>query len=545
MLLLSKSHPTTSLTMAWQCLGRRRQALLLKLLSTLLFAVASLNFFISWRLRTDERRQTATEVDASNDETAVVISAGHLSDTLYLPTALRPKILTRNEDDWCCQIASSTNRPKRVACHGTCFLPSACTDTMYPHQSIQEQEFYQQVRQITFENRSYYVRGKVVAETDESSLELQRQCQEMNSRLLPPYQWCHQWLSSSSLIDPDKAKLPPPGCSLLDNMHSSYQNLLLFPNHNNRSNSTNNNKRLAFCGIPKNGITSWIQLLRFIIGAPDYRSIPYEKQDWKNFRFETLEGHVQLDILNNEDYVFVAFLRDPAERLLSLYLDKVNGTDKRWKSHFVSRYGLNDTPSFAEFIRLIAKKRHSCPFYGRNSERLFGVDWCTDPHWAPQTLNCGLSEFLPRFQFIGSLERIGYQSKKILQHVGLWESYGRYYHEDSASMTEAGAPTDLRNSCVVSPPRLRIGEKLSGFQHQGRHTMKEEKKKKESIKFSHHSTQSQSKLDMYYTEELLDTVKRLYANDYKIWDLIKDEEELVGGSELAMKLSPMCRERVT
>ena len=157
-------------------------------------------------------------------------------------------------------------------------------------------------------NRSYFVRDKVVAETGESSLlELQRQCREMNARLLPPYQWCHQWLSlsssssSSSLIDPYEAKLPPPGCSLLDNMHSSYQNLLLFPSHNN--NSTNNsNKRLAFCGIPKNGITSWIQLLRFIIGAPDYRSVPYEKVDWKKFRFEELEGHVQSDILNNDIY---------------------------------------------------------------------------------------------------------------------------------------------------------------------------------------------------------------------------------------------------
>ena len=170
------------------------------------------------------------------------------------------------------------------------------------------------------------------------------------------------------------------------------------------------------------------------------------------------------------------------------------------------------------------------------------MDWCTDPHWAPQTLNCGLSEFLPRFQFIGSLDRIGYQSKKILQHVGLWESYGRYH--DSASMSEAGAPTDLRNSCVVPPPRLWIGDKLSGFQQQGRRNIiKDEKKREESIKFSHHSTQSQSKLDMYYTEELLDTVKRLYANDYKIWNLIKDEEELVSGSELVMKISPIFRER--
>ena len=169
--------------------------------------MASLNFFIPWRLTTTDERQAGNSKqissDAYDDDTAIVISAGHLDATLYLPAALRPKKLTRKHhhnategDEWCCLIASSTNRPKRVSCHGTCFLPSACTGTMYPHKSIQEQEFYQQVRQITFKNRSYYVRGKVVAETDKSSLELQRQCQEKNGRLLPPYQWCHQWLSS-------------------------------------------------------------------------------------------------------------------------------------------------------------------------------------------------------------------------------------------------------------------------------------------------------------------------------------------------------------
>ena len=59
-------------------------------------------------------------------------------------------------------------------------------------------------------------------------------------------------------------------------------------------------------------------------------------------------------------------------------------------------------------------------------------------------------------------------------------------------------------------------------------------------KFVHHSTQSQSKLDEYYTEELRAIVKRLYANDYKVWNLIKDEEELVSGRELAIKLSTSC-----
>lgn len=35
--------------------------------------------------------------------------------------------------------------------------------------------------------------------------------------------------------------------------------------------------KLAFCGIPKAGITQWLHFLRFTIGAKDYQSIPYCK----------------------------------------------------------------------------------------------------------------------------------------------------------------------------------------------------------------------------------------------------------------------------
>ena len=76
---------------------------------------------------------------------------------------------------------------------------------------------------------------------------------------------------------------------------------------------------------------------------------------------------------------------------------------------------------------------------------------------------------------------------------------------------------------------------MSGFQQRRHQHEKKDKSKRreERPSSSHvilHSTQSQSKLDMYYTGELLDTVKRLYAKDYKIWNLIKDEEELVSVS---------------
>ena len=92
---------------------------------------------------------------------------------------------------------------------------------------------------------------------------------------------------------------------MIPGTRSAYQNLLIFPSSSNQHIKKTN--KLAFCGIPKNGITNWIQLLRFIIGAPDYLSIPYEKHDYKKFQFDALDEHLQLDILNGESYVFAAF----------------------------------------------------------------------------------------------------------------------------------------------------------------------------------------------------------------------------------------------
>ncbi|KAK1737849.1 carbohydrate sulfotransferase [Skeletonema marinoi] len=552
----------------------RRQALT-KLLLVLLFVVACLNFFIAIDSgdgvpivlpagRIVLKKETSPlNTNTKSVADAITIEAGHLNGNLYLPSALRTNIdnllraniATDDGNPWCCLIASAPNNPKRITCHGTCFLPRACTDQLYPFQSSSEQSFFHQLRNVTFDNRRGM--GKFVVGSE--ALELQRKCRAMNARLHPPYQWCHQWLQSdiddnqrndNGIIDPYEANLPPAGCSLIPSTRSSYQNLLLFPStsssqrgDNKEGNKildggTTTNNKLAFCGIAKNGITNWIQLLRFIIGAPDYLSVPYQKHDWKKFQFDSLDEQVQLDILNDESYTFAAFFRDPAERLLSLYLDKINGSDERWKNHFVSRYGLNGTPSFEEFVKMIDRERTSCPFNGRNSARLGGIDWCTDEHWAPQTFNCGLSEFLPRFKFIGSLNRIEHQAKQVLQHVGLWESYGRYYHEEKTFIPHS--------SCVVPPPELKVGDTLSGFQQQ-QHRMIEKKttrtKDQGTMKFAHHSTQSQSKLDKYYTEELQVIVKRLYANDYKVWNLIKDEEDLVSGSELAMKLSSTCNEK--
>eukprot|EP00956_Cyclotella_meneghiniana_P027059 scaffold59906_cov36-Cyclotella_meneghiniana.AAC.1 len=91
-------------------------------------------------------------------------------------------------------------------------------------------------------------------------------------------------------------------------------------------------------------------------------------------RFDRLEEERQQMILNDPQWKFAVFLRNPAERLLSAYLDKVNGT-QRDKDHFLMNYNMTVTPSFAEFVHAISKNRTATEIGVKSKEKLHGVDW--------------------------------------------------------------------------------------------------------------------------------------------------------------------------
>lgn len=176
---------------------------------------------------------------------------------------------------------------------------------------------------------------------------------------------------------------------------------------------------------------------------------------------------------------------------------------------------------------------------GHGLDRLKGVNWCTNPHWRPQTYSCGMSEFLPRFSFVGSLNYMDSQVRTVLDGVGLWEKYGRYYHwhSDKESATSS-------SRCNLPPPVLKVGDELFGFQQ--KHQLEKNDKSKNNMKASDtgygHATDSKTKMSAYYTDEMLEKVKRLYKEDYKLWDLVNDEK-LYSGRDLAMKISEECRSK--
>lgn len=89
-------------------------------------------------------------------------------------------------------------------------------------------------------------------------------------------------------------------------------------------------------------------------------------------------SHITNDVIVNIDpeWKFAVFLRDPAERLLSAYLDKVNGTSVDERNHFLKTYNLKATPTFEEFIKAISKNRTEFEFRSESETKLQGVDWC-------------------------------------------------------------------------------------------------------------------------------------------------------------------------
>lgn len=97
-----------------------------------------------------------------------------------------------------------------------------------------------------------------------------------------------------------------------------------------------------------------------------------------------LSGHfkfLHVSVSPNEtdpEWKFAAILRNPAERLLSAYLDKVASKKAGLRKSFQNTYGLNYTISFEEFVNYLGEERQSCPVSKKNEkiDGLRGVDWC-------------------------------------------------------------------------------------------------------------------------------------------------------------------------
>jgi len=408
-----------------------------------------------------------------------------------------PAALTPITSEFCCIPASYKSNPSDLRCKGTCFTERACNDTSYPFSSADEKAMYP-----TLDNR-----------TQRYKQDLRRECQYPPS-LVPPMEWCQTPNNEQHITNETITRIipniPPMGCGT-----GAFQNLLIFPS-----------AKLAFCGIPKVGITQWIQFLRFIAGAKDYPSVPHYKADVSFFRFNNLDPSVQKRIWEDEGWTFAAFLREPAERLLSAYLDKVGEDGGR----FFKNQGLNETMTLEKLIDFLARPENatSCDVSKRN-----GLTWCSDPHWRPQVFSCGMSERLDRFQFIGNIENAADHARELLEHVGLWNTYGKKFVH--------GGEMKGKGMCRVKPITLNELESDRGLRHLGFQQKGAYGNISAANTAYNHSRGSKSKVEEYFTPDMLKFVReKLYGADFKLWELVSRNSKLSRGKELASKISSIC-----
>jgi hypothetical protein len=448
-----------------------------------------------------------------------------------IPEALQP--LTSKK---CCFPKFLLNVPSDVKCKGTCFSERACNDTNYPFASSAEKEFMKK-REVT---KMFH-------------RELRSVCSSHTHP--PPIEWCQRpHLNSRSNSTPTYLvnNIPPTGCTYSFHARGSgaFQHVIIFPS-----------AKLAFCGIPKVGITQWAQFSRYVAGAKDYLSLPHYKVDAGLFEFDQLNEETQRQIWESEEWTWAAFIRNPVERLLSGFLDKIapivnpnqsrGKCERSWVDNLNITFESSNTTLKEEFLASLKKEkdrltlaerkqvfekfvetlskpsnRTTCNADKNEDTCMNGLGWCTNPHFRPQVYSCGMSERLDRFQYVGSIENIAEQTKELLQQVGLWESHGKHF-------INKGTSTGLHKVCAILPSKS------------SRHVGFQQPDKTKNISAADttygHSKGASKKKDLYFTPEMTEKVQNeMYADDYKLWKLVSASEKLSTGKELAAQLSSQC-----
>lgn len=175
----------------------------------------------------------------------------------------------------------------------------------------------------------------------------------------------------------------------------------------------NTTHRFVFFSVPKVATTAWIQLFLRLDGAEDWRTDPHYRNDRPLLSLRPAAECAA--ILADPTWLRAAFVRDPAERLLSAYLDKFHLR----KSYIVRQFGApeRDIP-FDEFVELVLDPN-------TDPSRPVGIHDGTNPHWRPHAWVGGLGRYADHLDFVGRFDQLQRDSQTLLTRLGLWDDVGR------------------------------------------------------------------------------------------------------------------------
>ncbi|KAI2493561.1 sulfotransferase family [Fragilaria crotonensis] len=162
--------------------------------------------------------------------------------------------------------------------------------------------------------------------------------------------------------------------------------------------------KLIFFPVPKVADTLWLMLLRRMMGL----------ENWKSIDDDSFEGLVRLSdfppeqaaaMMNSPEYTRATFVRDPKDRFLSTFLDKVMSGDASIKQACCpqDQNCLHKYQTMSDFVSLIQT--------------------CDDKHWIPMSTWID-RKFVPTLNFVGHLETAEADARSLLERIGAWEAFG-------------------------------------------------------------------------------------------------------------------------
>jgi Sulfotransferase family len=171
--------------------------------------------------------------------------------------------------------------------------------------------------------------------------------------------------------------------------------------------------KLIFFAAAKVACTTWKQLFRRMMGQPDWKLEEYKKLLPWNPELNGLKylydynPEKASEMMTSSNWTRAIFIRDPKERFLSAYLDKV----------VKNEYYLN---------------QKCCPYtyscFSQAKSSLHGflqvMYTCDDAHWRPQHKRME-EKYWSYVNFVGRMESLEEDSERLLKKVGAWEEYGR------------------------------------------------------------------------------------------------------------------------
>ena len=235
--------------------------------------------------------------------------------------------------------------------------------------------------------------------------------------------------------------------------------------------------KLIFWTIPKVACTVFKKAFRRLEGYNDWmienNVLPHNpSSNGLNylFHFKPFEAD---DMLTDKQWTRAIFVRDPKERLLSAYLDKVVSNHSYYIRHRCCRIKSIETllecDKFRASVLHSEKVELSTPAVTFEQFLKYVYPDCSDPHWIPQADRIP-DNYWQFINFVGHVDRVKEDSETLFKRVGAWEKLDSSEWPSGSMFSETNA---------------------------------------------HHATFAKSKMKEYYTPELEAIVERIHRADYR------------------------------